>query len=63
LKWQADSFEELGGKMEVDVREFCTTMKEYNEATEMVDFDPMRLDGQSTGGKAERCPRLIGPAS
>ena len=27
VKWQADSFEELGEKMGVDVCEFCTTMK------------------------------------
>lgn len=35
----------------MDVREFCTMMKEYNEATKMVDFDPTRLDGLSTGAK------------
>jgi tricarballylate dehydrogenase len=46
VKWQADSFEELGEKMGVDFREFCTTMK-YNKATETVDFDPARLDGLS----------------
>lgn len=51
LKWQADSFEELGEKMGVDVCEFCTTMKEYNEATETVDSDPTRLDGLSAGAK------------
>jgi tricarballylate dehydrogenase len=48
VKWQADSFEELGEKVEVDVREFCTTM-EYNETTETVDFDPTRLDRLSIG--------------
>jgi hypothetical protein len=26
-------------------------MKEYNEATETVDFDPARSDGLSTGAK------------
>lgn len=51
VKWQADSFEKLGEKMGVDVRKFCTTMKEYNEATETMDFDPTRLDGLSTGAK------------
>jgi hypothetical protein len=37
--------------MGVDVREFGKTMKEYNEATETEDFDPMRLDELSTGAK------------
>jgi hypothetical protein len=32
--------------------EFCTTtMRAYNEATEMGDFDPMRLDGLNTEAK------------
>jgi hypothetical protein len=45
MKWQADSFEELGEKMG------WMSVNFVNETTGTVDFDPTRLDGSSTGPK------------
>jgi tricarballylate dehydrogenase len=49
VKWEANSFEELGQKMGVNVREFVKTMEEFNAATSPGEFSPFRLDGLSTG--------------
>ena len=55
----ADTFEELGKKMGVNVREFCRTVENYNTATSSNHvtspgaFDPFHLDGLSTGGKLD----------
>ncbi|KAL4914880.1 succinate dehydrogenase/fumarate reductase flavoprotein [Aspergillus aurantiobrunneus] len=49
---EADSLEELAGKMGVDVNAFCSTVKEYNSATarDAADrFNAFTLDGVSTG--------------
>ncbi|KAH8806017.1 FAD binding domain-containing protein [Xylogone sp. PMI_703] len=48
----ADTLEELAKKLCINVANFVQTVKEYNEACTMkYPFDPMHLDGNSTGDK------------
>lgn len=45
----ADTLEELANKLDINVTNFVQTCKEYNAACNPVhEFDPMRLDGNST---------------
>ena len=46
----ADTFEELGEELGISVQNFVRTVKEYNAACSFTKpFDPMHLDGNSTG--------------
>lgn len=49
-KCQADTIEELGRKMEIDVDAFVKTIEEYNAAVQDTAFNPAILDGKKTVG-------------
>jgi len=49
-KCQADTMEELGRQMEIDVDAFVKTIEEYNAAVQDTAFNPAILDGKKTVG-------------
>ncbi len=49
-KAEADTFEELARKLEIDVEGFARTMREYNAAVQPGPFNPAIKDGKGTRG-------------